>query len=69
MDIGASMAPEEKVQKVEQQKIRVKRLTMVFEPDFYQTITRKSNGDLFDLVKFNWIVDDGINFIFLSKIG
>jgi len=69
MDIGASMSPEEIVQKVEQQKIRVKRLSMVFEPDFYQTITRKSNGDEYDLVKFNWIVDDGINFIFLSKIG
>jgi hypothetical protein len=61
------MSPEEIVQKVEQQKIRVKRLSMVFEPDFYQTITRKSNGDEYDLVKLNYIGDDGLKFIKISK--
>jgi len=64
---GSSISPEEIVQKVEQQKIRVKRLSMVFEPDFYQTITRKSNGDEYDLVKLNYIGDDGLKFIKISK--
>jgi hypothetical protein len=66
-ETGSSMSPEEIVQKVEQQKIRVKRLSMVFEPDFYQTITRKSNGDEYDLVKLNWINDDGLKYIKISK--
>jgi hypothetical protein len=66
-ETGSSMSPEEIVQKVEQQKIRVKRLSMVFEPDFYQTITRKSNGDEYDLVKLNYIGDDGLKFIKISK--
>ena len=54
---GLSMSPEEIVQTVEQHKIRVKRLSMVFEPDYYQTIPKKSNGDEYDLVKLNWIGD------------
>jgi len=62
-----SMTPEEIVKKVELYKIRVKRLSMVFEPDYYQTITKKSNGDEYDLVKLNWIGDDGLKFIKISK--
>ena len=64
---GSSMSPKEIVQTVEQHKIRVKRLSMVFEPDYYQTITKKSNGDEYDLVKLNWIGDDGLKFIKISK--
>lgn len=64
---GLSKSPEEIVQTVEQHKIRVKRLSMVFEPDYYQTITKKSNGDEYDLVKLNWIGDDGLKFIKISK--
>jgi len=64
---GSSISPEEIVQTVEQHKIRVKRLSMVFEPDYYQTITKKSNGDEYDLVKLNWIGDDGLKFIKISK--
>ena len=66
-ETGSSMSPEEIVKKVELYKIRVKRLSMVFEPDYYQTITKKSNGDEYDLVKLNWIGDDGLKFIQISK--
>jgi hypothetical protein len=64
---GSAMSPKEIVQTVEQHKIRVKRLSMVFEPDYYQTITKKSNGDEYDLVKLNYIGDDGLKFIMISK--
>ena len=32
---------------------------MVFEPDFSQTITKKPNNDSYDMVKINWIDDEG----------
>jgi hypothetical protein len=61
------MSPEEIFQVIEEKKIRVRRLKMVLKPEFYQTVTRKANGDEYDLVKLNWIGDDGDKFIKVSK--
>jgi hypothetical protein len=66
-DAESSMSPEEIFQVIEEKKIQVKRLTMVLKPDCYQTITKKANGDEYDLVKLNWIGDDGDKFIKVSK--
>lgn len=66
-DAESSMSPEEIIQKIEELKIRVRRLTMVINPDCYQTVTKKSNGDTYDLVKLNWIDDNGDKYIKVSK--
>ncbi|CAM3728632.1 hypothetical protein [Aquirufa aurantiipilula] len=63
----SALTPEDIYLLIEAKKTRLKRLIMVIEPDFYPTITKKSNGDEYDLVKLNWIGDDGLKFIKVSK--
>lgn len=61
------LSPEEIYKLVEDDKIRVKRLLMIFSPDFSQTISKKPNNDTYDLVKINWINEKGETVRVLSK--
>ena len=47
--------------------IRIQRLMLVFEPDYYQSLTKKPNGDEYDIVKAHWIDDNGMKFRKVSK--
>jgi hypothetical protein len=62
-----AMTPEEVLLMIEAKIIRIKRLMMVFQPDFYPSVTKKANGEEYDMVKLNWISDDNIKFIKISK--
>jgi hypothetical protein len=61
------LSPEEIYKLVEEDKIRVKRLLMIFKPDVNSTITTKPNNDTYDLVKINWINEKGETVRVLSK--
>jgi hypothetical protein len=61
------LSPEEIYKLVEDDKIRVKRLLMIFNPDFSPTISKKPNNDTYDLVKINWINEKGETVRVLSK--
>jgi hypothetical protein len=47
--------------------IRIQRLMLVFEPDYYQSLTKKPNGDEYDIVKAHWIDNNGMKFRKVSK--
>jgi hypothetical protein len=66
-DANTAMTPEEVYQLIEAKIIRIKRLMMVFQPDFYPSVTKKANGEEYDMVKLNWIGDDNLKFIKISK--
>lgn len=66
-DSNSTMSPEEVYQLIESKIIRIKRLMMVFEPDFYPSVTKKANGEEYDMVKLNWIDDDNVKYIRISK--
>ena len=61
------LSPEEIYKLVEDDKNRVKKLLMIFNPDFSKTITKKPNNDTYDLVKINWINEKGETVRELSK--
>ncbi len=61
------LSPEEIYKLVEDDKIRVKRLLMIFNPEISKTITKKPNNDTYDLVKINWINEKGETVRVLSK--
>jgi hypothetical protein len=64
---NSAMTPEEVYRVIESKIIRIKRLMMVFQPDFYPSVTKKANGEEYDMVKLNWISDDNVKFIKISK--
>lgn len=66
-DANSAMTPEEVLHVIEAKIIRIKRLMMVFQPDFYPSVTKKANGEEYDMVKLNWIGDDNLKFIKISK--
>jgi hypothetical protein len=66
-DANSAMTPEEVYRMIEAKIIRIKRLMMVFQPDFYPSVTKKANGEEYDMVKLNWISDDNLKFIKISK--
>jgi hypothetical protein len=61
------LSPQEIYKLVEDDKNRVKKLLMIFNPDFSKTITKKPNNDTYDLVKINWINEKGETVRELSK--
>lgn len=66
-DSVSDMTPEEVYYLIESKIIRIRRLGMVFEPDYYPSITKKANGEEYDMVKINWINDENAKFIKVSK--
>jgi len=61
------LSPHEITEMVIEKMIRIQRLMLVFEPDYYQSITKKPNGDEYDIVKAHWIDNEGIKFRKVSK--
>jgi hypothetical protein len=66
-DANSAMSPEEVYQLIESKIIRIKRLMMVFEPEFYPSVTKKANGEEYDMVKIFWINDSNKKYIKISK--
>lgn len=61
------LSPKEISDMVIEKMIRIQRLMLVFEPDYYQSLTKKPNGDEYDNVKAHWIDDNGLKFRKVSK--
>jgi hypothetical protein len=61
------LSPKEISNMVIEKMIRIQRLMLVFQPSYYQSLTKKSNGDEYDNVKAHWIDDAGLKFRRVSK--
>lgn len=61
------LSPKEVCEMVIKKMIRIQRLMLVFEPSYYQSLTKKPNGDEYDLVKAHWIDENGMKFRKVSK--
>lgn len=61
------LSPNEISEMVIEKMIRIQRLMLVFQPDYYQSLTKKPNGDEYDIVKAHWIDNNGMKFRKVSK--
>ena len=62
------LSPQEIWQMIVERVVRVMRLTLVYEPDFTQSKSaNKPQGTLYDMVKINWIDDQGNKFRKVTK--
>jgi hypothetical protein len=61
------LSPNEISEMVIEKMIRIQRLMLVFQPDYYQSLTKKPNGDEYDIVKAHWIDKNGMKFRKVSK--
>lgn len=61
------LSPAEIFEIIENYRVKFERLYMIYLPEYSQTITKNSKDEEYDMVKINWINEDGKKARILSK--